>query len=250
MDSLQIVIVEDEVIVAEDLRQTLTLEGYNITGCYESAENALVEIRKSLPDLLMIDIRLKGAMTGIDLAQEVRKQANVPIIYVTANSDEETYRLARLTKPQAFLVKPFNSRTLLASVDLALYNFSTNHEAESIIESSSIERNDFQSAINDGLFVRIGGKHRKIKLSDFLYIEADGSYINIITTMGRHTLTHNLSDFQRRVHLPHLVRVHRSYIVNVSHVDSFDEGYIYIGEHKIPTSKTYRNEFLATLNAI
>ena len=250
MDSLDIAIVEDEVIVAEDLRQTLMLEGYRVTGCFESGEEALVEVMKSQPDLLMIDIRLKGVMTGIDLAREIRKHRNVPIIYVTANSDMETYRLARLTKPQSFLVKPFNSRTLLASVDLALYNFSTNNEAESIVESGSIERKDFQSLINDGLFIRVGEKHKKIRLSDFLFIEADGSYINIVTTAGRHTLTHNLSDFQRRVHLPHLVRVHRSYIVNVSHVDSFDEGYIYIGENKIPTSKTYRNEFLATLNAI
>ena len=94
MDSLDIAIVEDEVIVAEDLRQTLMLEGYRVTGCFESGEEALVEVMKSQPDLLMIDIRLKGVMTGIDLAREIRKHRNVPIIYVTANSDME--RLGKL----------------------------------------------------------------------------------------------------------------------------------------------------------
>jgi DNA-binding LytR/AlgR family response regulator len=250
MDNLRIAIVEDEIIVSEDLKQILEQEGYVVTGCYESAEEALPHLQASLPDLVMIDIRLKGKLTGIDLAEKLRALLPIPIIFVTANSEEETYQLARKTKPQAFLVKPFNARTLLASVDLALYNFSENHEADGIIDSSSFVRKDFQAAILDGFFIREGGRHKKIKLTDLLFIEADGSYAKLVTSVGQHTITQNLSAFLRKVSLPPLVRVHRSYIINVNRVDSFDDSHIYIEKYPIPLSKTYRTEFLSTLNAI
>ncbi len=250
MDTLKITIIEDELIVAEDLRQILEAEGYAVTGCFDSGEQGLIHLREALPDLVMIDIRLSGKMTGIDLARELRTFHRVPIIFVTANSDEETYQLARKTKPQAFLVKPFNARTLLAAVDLALYNFSENNEAESIVDSTSFVQRDFQAVIADGFFIREGGRHKKIKVSDLLFIEADGSYAKLVTNSGQHTVTQNLSAFQRKVHFPDLIRVHRSYIINVNHVDSFDENYIYIDKYPIPISKTYRDDFLATLSAL
>ena len=250
MNSLRITIVEDEVIVAEDLQQILLDEGYEVTGCFESAEEALEHLQKALPDLVMIDIRLKGKLTGIELAERLRAFHAVPVIFVTANSDEETYQLARKTKPQAFLVKQFNARTLLAAVDLALFNFSEDATSETIVDSSIVGQKDFQAVIADGFFIREGGRHKKIKLSDLLFIEADGSYAKLVTTCGQHTITQNLSAFLRKVNLPLLTRVHRSFIINVSRVDSFDESYIYIDKYPIPISKTYRSEFLATLNAL
>ncbi len=249
MNNLQITIVEDELIVSEDLKQILLDEGYDVTGCFESAEEALVHLASIKPDLVMIDVRLKGKLTGVELAETLRAFHKVPIIFVTANSDEATYQLARKTKPQAFLVKPFNARTLLAAVDLALFNFSEGAIAETIVDSSIVQK-DFQTVIADGFFIREGGRHKKIKLSDLLFIEADGSYAKLVTTCGQHTITQNLSAFLRKVNLPLLTRVHRSFIVNVSRVDSFDEGYIYIDKYPIPISKTYRSEFIATLNAL
>ncbi|MBL7847774.1 MAG: response regulator [Cyclobacteriaceae bacterium] len=250
MNNLQITIVEDELIVSEDLRQILLDEGYDVTGCFETAEEALEHLKAVHTDLVMIDIRLKGQMTGVNLAESLRKSQALPIIYVTANTDEETYQLARKTKPQAFLVKPFNARTLLAAVDLALFNFSENNTAETILDAGALERKDFQVTIQDGFFIREGGRHKKIRLSDLLFIEADGSYARLVTNSGQHTITQNLSTFLRKTSLPLLVRVHRSYIINVNRVDSFDEGYVYIDKYPIPISKTYRGDFLSTLNAL
>ena len=250
MESRRIAIVEDEVIIAEDLRQTLFGEGYCVTGCYTSGEAAFSGIQGNLPELVLIDVRLKGVMTGIDLAVKLRSAFSLPIIYVTASSDEKTYRLARGTQPQAFLVKPFNQRSLLAAVDLALDNHS---QINRTMNSSGVNHRDdriLTVAIPDCLFVRVNGKHKKIHLTEFLYIEANGSYINIVTTSGRYTLSHNLGDFQRKVHAPQFVRVHRSFIVNMAHVDSFDESFVYLNQNQIPLSKSYRNEFQATLNAI
>lgn len=250
MNNLQITIVEDELIVSEDLRQILIDEGYDVTGCFESAEEALTHLGETKPDLVMIDIRLKGKLTGIDLAEELRKSQPVPIIFVTANADEATYQLARKTRPQAFLVKPFNARTLIAAVDLALFNFSENNTAEAIVDAALLDRKDFHGTIQDGFFIREGGRHKKIRLEDLLFIEADGSYAKLVTSSGQHVITQNLSTFLRKASLPLLVRVHRSYIINMNQVDSFDESYVYIDKYPIPVSKTYRSEFLSTLNAL
>jgi DNA-binding LytR/AlgR family response regulator len=250
MDTLRITIVEDELIVAEDLRQTLEAEGYAVTGIFDTAEAALEHIGAQLPDLAMVDIRLRGTLTGIDLTEKIRAMRPLPIIYVTANSDEETYQLARRTKPQAFLVKPFNARTLLAAVDLAFYNFSENREADEILDATPFERKPAPIPVSDGFFIRSGGKHRKIKGDDLLYIEADGSYAKIVTTTGHYTISQNLSTFQRKVNLISLMRVHRSYLININRVESFDETYIYIGKQPIPLSKSYRSDFLSVLNAL
>ncbi len=249
MENLRVVIVEDELIIAEDLRQTLEAEGYVIAGCFDSAEESLEKIGALQPDLVMIDIRLKGPMTGIDLASRLRNMLSVPFIFVTASSDEKTYRLAKSTSPQAFLVKPFNSRSLLAAVDLALDNFVA-ERSDQAGKISAADRLASQATASDSLFIRVNGKHKKIKLSEFLFVEANGSYINIVTTSGRYTLSYNLRDFQRKLPVPGLVRVHRSYVVNVARIDSFDDGFVYVDQNQIPLGKSYRHDFHAILNAI
>jgi len=250
MDTLRITIVEDELIVSEDLRQTLEGEGYVVTGVFDMAELAIVHIRSELPDLVMVDIRLKGEMSGIELTEKLRATQPIPVIYITANSDNETYQLARRTKPQAFLVKPFNARTLLAAVDLAIYNFSENVEADDILDTGTFDHRPTALPTAEGFFVRVGGKHRKIKAEELLYVEADGSYAKVVTADGTYTISQNLSTFQRKVRIARLLRVHRSYLINIDHVDSFDDACIYIGKTPIPLSKTYRPDFLSVLNAL
>lgn len=237
-------------IVAEDLRQTLEGEGYRVSGCFDTAEEALSHILKEAPDLAMIDIRLKGPMTGIELTEKIRSERNLPVVYITANADEETYRQAKRTKPQAFLVKPFNPRTLLAAVDLAFYNYSENQEAEDILQADALDRKASSFPVADGFFIRTSGRHRKIKSDDLLYVEADGSYAKVVTHEGSHVISQNLSAFQRKVKIPGLIRIHRSFLVNVHRVDSFDETYAYVGNSALPISRSYRPDFLAVLNAL
>lgn len=250
MDAPRITIVEDELIVSEDLRQTLEEEGYVVTGCFDAAEDALDHVLKNQPDLVMVDIRLRGPMNGIELTERLRADKAIPVIYITANSDEETYQKARRTKPQAFLVKPFNARTLLAAVDLAFYNFSENREAEGILDAGPFDHKPSAYPAAEGIFIRTNGRHRKVKSEELLYVEADGSYSRVVTADGNYTLSQNLSTFQRKANLTCLLRVHRSYLININRVDSFDDTYIYIGKTPIPLSKSYRADFLSLLNAM
>ena len=125
-EKIKIVIVEDEFVIAEDIRGRLEDAGYEVADIFDTAEAALPFIISISPDIVLVDINLRGKMNGIEMVEELKLKANLPIAYITASSDAVTYERARSTLPHAFLVKPFTTANLLMAVDLALYHFSAN----------------------------------------------------------------------------------------------------------------------------
>ena len=241
---IKILILEDEFAIAEDIAAILTDAGYDVTGRFETAEDALLYTMSHEPDIVLVDIRLTGAHDGIYFVQELQKRSPVPTLYITANSDRATYERARATMPHAFLVKPFTKLNLLAAVDLALYHFSNSSSPQSIERSTAQELDVAPFIRNQFLFVRTNGKFKKINILELLFIEASGSYVHLQTLSERFTLSYNLSHFQRKNPLPDLTRIHRSYVVNLLHVDSFDESSVCVKNHKLPLGDNYKSEFM------
>ncbi|MEQ8301796.1 MAG: response regulator [Cyclobacteriaceae bacterium] len=246
---MKLVVVEDEFVIAEDIKSLLVEQDYDVLGVFDSAEEALPFIVEKLPDLILVDIRLAGQMTGIQLVEQVKFKISLPVIFITANSDTETYLRAKATRPNAFLVKPFTPANLLTSIDLALFNFSEEQTPEKI-EIATVVETHYEAIIHRSLFVKNKGKHVKISSDDILFIEAAGSYIHIQTTTERFTLTQNLSRFLKKTPLDNVLRIHRSYLINIDKIDSFEESYIYIAKHKIPLSDTYKDEFLSRIHRL
>jgi len=114
-------IIEDEFIIAEDIRTSLIEYGCNDVTIYGNGEEAYHNILRTKPDLLLIDIVLEGKITGFELAEKVRKNFSIPIIYVTAHSDEKTLKKAAQTMPYGYLIKPFEDRVLLATLKIAYH---------------------------------------------------------------------------------------------------------------------------------
>jgi DNA-binding LytR/AlgR family response regulator len=249
MTKIKVLIVEDEFVIAEHLRGQLVDEGYDVLRVFDRAEEAEEFLKSEVPDILLVDVRLKGRMTGIDLVREFRKQHTLPVIYITANSDETTYERARETQPQAFLVKPFTPSNLAAAVDLALYNYSISNDS-SATERPMHAETIVPYLVNGNLFVRTNGRHKKIVCDDILFVEASGSYVHLHTPAERYTLSQNLTHFQRKSPMACMVRVHRSYIVNLNHVESFEESFVFVANHKIPLSDNYRAEFLSRVHCL
>jgi DNA-binding NtrC family response regulator len=123
----KILIVEDELIVARDIRVTLERAGYKVSGVARTAEKALSFIEGSRPTLVVVDIFLKGALTGIDLATRLDKEG-IPFIYVSANSNQPVLEAAKTTNPYGFVVKPFREKDLLVAVDIARYRYDNNKQ--------------------------------------------------------------------------------------------------------------------------
>ncbi|OOG76851.1 sigma-54 dependent transcriptional regulator [Algoriphagus sp. A40] len=124
----KILIVEDQFVEANNLQEMLETKGYEVIGIARSVPIALSLIEKEVPDLVLLDIYLKGPLTGIDLAKTLRKQ-NIPFIYLSANSNKDTLEAAKATCPYGFLVKPFREKDVLVTLEIARYLHSNSLEA-------------------------------------------------------------------------------------------------------------------------
>ena len=121
MKKAQIMVVEDEGIVSEDIQKSLQNLGYTVSAAVDSGEEALVKAAESPPDLVLMDIVLKGELDGIETAAQIRSRFNIPIIYLTAYTDVKTLERAKMTEPFGYIVKPFEDRELRTAVEMALY---------------------------------------------------------------------------------------------------------------------------------
>ena len=121
IEKVKILIVEDESIVAIDLRKTLENFDYEVVDIVRSGEQALRKAVEIVPDLILMDIMLDGEMTGIDAAREINKQKDIPVIYLTAYANESTLSQAKLTQPFGYILKPFDEKNLFSTIEMALY---------------------------------------------------------------------------------------------------------------------------------
>ena len=121
----RILIVEDEGIIATDLRAKLKRLGYDVLGMVSSGEEALEQIRTLKPDLVLMDLGLKGAWDGIETAKRVHAESDTPIVYLTAHADEATLQRAHSTKPKGYLLKPFDLQELRSVLEKAMNGVST-----------------------------------------------------------------------------------------------------------------------------
>jgi two-component system cell cycle sensor histidine kinase/response regulator CckA len=117
----RILVVEDTYLVAKNLQESLHAMGYSVTDIVESGKDAIERVRQNLPDLILMDIRLKGNMDGIEAASIIHDTYNIPIIYVTAYADEYTLMRAKRTEPSGYIIKPFKNKELHSTIEMALY---------------------------------------------------------------------------------------------------------------------------------
>jgi len=123
MFQTKVMIVEDERIVAEDIQSNLKNLGYSVSSIVSSGNKAIEDAEKYHPDIVLMDIVLKGEMDGIEAAEQIRIRFNIPVIYLTAYSDEEMLERAKITEPFGYIIKPFNDKELHTSIEIALYKY-------------------------------------------------------------------------------------------------------------------------------
>ncbi len=144
----QIMLVEDEVIVALDVRQRLEALGYIVVAHASSGEEAIMFASEIALDLILMDVRLRGKMDGIDAAAKIREHHDIPIIYLTAFADENTLSRAKLTEAYGYLIKPFEDRELRSSIEMALYKYQIEKKLKESEERYALATR----AANDGIW--------------------------------------------------------------------------------------------------
>lgn len=123
MKNIDILIVEDERIIAEDIKMMLQNMGYGVCGIASSSDEAVALDRNLTPDLILMDIRLNGPVDGIETAEIIHKERDVPIIYVTAYADEQTIQRAKITGPYGYVLKPIRTNELNSAIEIGQYKF-------------------------------------------------------------------------------------------------------------------------------
>lgn len=133
MHQKKIMIVEDEVLIAAEIKQQLQSFGYEVVACTTSGEGALEKLLLVQPDLILMDIRLKGELDGIETAREIHGRYRIPVIFLTAFADDAFLQQAKASEPFGYLIKPVDIRELHSTIEMALYKAQMDKEKEALI---------------------------------------------------------------------------------------------------------------------
>ncbi|QWR78952.1 response regulator [Candidatus Magnetomonas plexicatena] len=120
-ENIRILVVEDERIIAREIEERLKRMGFSVIGIVSSGESALQKIPEELPDLVLMDIRLRGDIDGIEAAKHIRGKYDIPVIFLTAHSDKATLERAKVTQPYGYLLKPFHEKDISATIEMSLF---------------------------------------------------------------------------------------------------------------------------------
>ena len=242
----KILIVEDEMIIAANISLQLTNLGYEVTGIIPRGEEALVHIEQNLPDIILMDINLKGDLDGVEIATLIQKSYKIPIIFLTANSDEVNFNRAKATNPYGFIAKPFKKLDLQRVIELTIIRIREEQTIENHLEATP----DEPFILSDCIFVRNHDKMIKVSITDILYIEAERNYCKIHCKDKEHLLVLTLKDIEEKLTSQHFLRIHRSYIVNLSQIDEIATSHVVIAKKVIPLSAESKKQLLLHIQKV
>ncbi len=243
---IKILIVEDEMIIAANISLQLSSLGYEVTGIIPRGEEALAKIKQNQPDIVLMDIALKGQLDGIETVQIMQNDYDIPVIYLTANADDINFNRAKTTNPFAFISKPFKKLDLQRAIELTANRLLADFDPD----KQTTEEKSSPFILSDCIFVRHHEKMVKVDIKDILYIDAERNYCRIYSKDKEYLLVMTLKDIDEKLPQQHFIRVHRSFIVNLSQIDEVATSHIVIARKAIPVSKTLKEELLNRLQTI
>lgn len=224
MHALNILIVEDEVLFATDIKKTLEKAGHFITATARSFREAITAVKRQTPDVVLLDIQLAGSQDGIAVAREILLYQQIPIIVLTSNTEDETYQRAKQSfVPAAYLTKPFRHVDLPRLVDLAWQNF----RPDTLPGSATI--------LHDSVFLPVEKGFEKIMKSEVMYISTQkGTHcVNIYEMYKKEPrLIHlPMGHLEQYFGLPHFFRLSRSLLINLNFIERIEPAHLKIQDH-------------------
>jgi two-component system response regulator LytT len=235
MRSSKIGIVEDEFIIAEDLKQILTDMGHEVSFVALTKFKAIEELKMHQPHLLLLDIMLKGDEDGIALADFVNKNYAIPFLFITANADPTTVERASKVYPYGYLLKPFTSATIFSSVSIALAKIDQ--------AVTSIHAEEKNMIFDNSVFIRDKNMMLKVMFDDIVYLEADGNHVILNTNSRKFTIRKTLKEMEAELPRKKFLRIHKSFIVHASTVTAIDVDFVYLEKTRLPIGRSYQEVF-------
>lgn len=226
MTAYNYLIVEDEFLIAENIAEILRNAGCTNIRMADTVEEAIREIESSKPDMVLTDINLGNGKSGIDLGELLHSQYKIPFIYITSYTTPEIIGKAKLTIPNAYIIKPFKNEDLLVAIELALFN------------SSSKKSTETES---DELLIKEGKVLVRLNCNSITWLETDGNYVMIHLADGKRKLIRiALTELQQQLPEKQFIRTHKSYVVNRKYVSEVRATVVKVQDTEIPIGRTYQ----------
>jgi DNA-binding LytR/AlgR family response regulator len=239
VSSIKILAVEADLSYAESLELVIRELGYELVGIADNALAAMQLINSSAPDLVIMDIEIDDYTSRIELASTINSAMGIPIIYVTASKDLDMFEKAKMTRPKAYIIKPYDTRSLQAAIELAIFN-------APVKNATGLQR----AEMGDTFYIKDSDRLVKVRLRDIELVEVDNRYCFIDTAQKRHTVHMHLADLLAKLPREDFIQVHVSYVVRKSAIEEVNIGHqtLRIRDKIIPIGKAYRERLLTTLN--
>lgn len=220
-----ILVVEDEQIIAQNIKMILKNLGCEDVYLADSSSEAMGIVESNTIDLILIDINLNDPeLDGIDLIFKIKDKYLIPHIFITANADKSTVERAKETSPKGYVVKPFSRQTIYTNVELAL----------------------FDSGKNKLVYSDKNGKS-SVSLNQITHCEADSSYVKVFLINNKFILIRdslrNLEDTFPEV----FIRIHRSIMVNINHIEKYNHSKVTIRNVEFSLGRSFKDSFLNRL---
>jgi two-component system, LytTR family, response regulator LytT len=216
----RILIVEDEEELASNISEILAGINYQVAGIVDNAVSALEFLENNSVDLVLMDILIRGEIDGIDLAYKIREKYDLPIVFSTAYSGTEFLERISSEVHEGYLLKPFTLDSLKAAVFFGLKR----HQ----------EKPQNTSKPKESLKVMDKGFLVPIPFNEIVYFKADGLYTRVFTKVKSYLIRDILKGFEDKLPKKQFMRVHKSFLINVNHISSFNAKKINLGEVSIP----------------
>ncbi|MEQ9299357.1 MAG: response regulator transcription factor [Cyclobacteriaceae bacterium] len=246
MANIRILAVEDDPILAETLELLVEELGYLMIAVVDNSAEALRMHKATLPDLVLMDIQIKGDLNGIQVAEKMIIERSTPIIFITSLRDREVFEQAKQLGPHAFLNKPFDELSIQNAIELAIARIGS--------PDSSMAASQWHEEVvtKKELFVKVKRRLVKLDFDEVLWSEVEGKYVLIHTKEEKLELRISLKDLAAKLPAGMFVRVHRNYLVNLSKISDIDleRNLIKVGGSELPLGTSYRENVLNRISTL
>lgn len=219
-----ILIVEDEILIAKRIKKTLESNNYNCIGISVDYSGA-IEVLENFPvDFVLLDINIYGEKSGIDIAKYINQNLSIPFLFMTSYNDNDTLNKLKLVNPVAYINKPIKEATLLTNIDI-------------YFSSLSKKKSDI-------IAIKSGTKTYNINISELMYVETDHVYLNLYFTNRLKAIRLSLSNFLKQITESKLIQINRSNAINPYFLDEITKNSLKIKQKSFKISENYKEALL------
>lgn len=251
MSNIKILVVEDDPLYALDLKILMDELEYELVGVVDNSEEVFEVVEKNNPDIILMDISIKGSLNGIEVAERLQAEREIAIIFITSFDDRAYYEKVKKTTHYGYLIKPFSKITLESTIELAIMALSDDSNGDDAEENDQEEWNE-DLVLRDCVFIKRNNRLEKVLINQIIFIQSEGNYCVITTEKKKYALKMSLIKVKQMLDTYPFARVNKRHIVNMNLISmiDFSTNQVNIDDASFTIGRTYKEGLLKRLKTL